>query len=197
MKRRPIDGSDAGDPPEIEEKRAKLDRGEQEEGEVIISPSKEDAAPELGDDLVFEILKRADARSLAASACVSRRWRSLAEDERLWEAVCTRHWASIGCGNQQLRSVVLALGGFRRHHSLYLLPLLRPTAGAGRPRPALPLPLLAASRSPSCLPARCGKDELLLSLSLLSIGYFEKMNLNYPRPRPGGGGSGDAAGSGG
>lgn len=192
MKRRPIDGSEAGDLTEIAEKRAKLDGGEQgeeeEEEEVIPSAAEESAVPQLGEDLVFEILKRADARSLATSACVSRRWRSLAEDERLWEAVCTRHCANIGCGNQQLRSVVLALGGFRRLHSLYLLPLLRPTAASGRSRPALPLPVLPA-------PASWGKDEVLLSLSLLSIGCFERMNLNYPRP--GRGGSGGPAGGGG
>ncbi|XP_020582712.1 F-box protein GID2 [Phalaenopsis equestris] len=195
MKRRPIDGSEAGDPPEVEEKRPKLDGGGQEEAEVILSAPEEDPTPELGEDLVFEILKRADARSLAASACVSRRWRSLAEDERLWEAVCTRHWANIGCGNQQLRSVVLALGGFRRLHSLYLLPLLRPTVSGSRFRPAIPIPVLAAPRNPTGLPASWGKDEVHLSLSLLSIGYFERMNLNYPRPR--GGGSGGAAGGGG
>ncbi|KAK8916438.1 F-box protein GID2 [Platanthera zijinensis] len=192
MKRPSIAGSEGEDPPEIEEKRAKTGGFVQQEYKAAAAVAAAVVAPELGEDLVFEILKRADARTLAASACVSRRWRSLAEDERLWEAVCTRHWANIGCGNRQLRSVVLALGGFRRLHSLYLLPLLRPASAAGRPRPALPLAVLSAPRRPSGVPARWGKDEVQLSLSLLSIGYFERMNLSYPRP--GGGDSGGAAG---
>ncbi|XP_038984131.1 F-box protein GID2-like [Phoenix dactylifera] len=139
------------------------------------------AAVELGEDLVFEVLKRADARTLAAAACVSRRWRMMAEDERLWEAVCVRHWASIGCGNQQLRSVVLALGGFRRLHSVYLLPLLKPSLRRPAAIPPLHLPATATAAAGGGLPARWGKDEVQLSLSLLSIGYFEKMNPNYKR----------------
>ncbi|MFS8034232.1 hypothetical protein Hanom_Chr17g01578761 [Helianthus anomalus] len=41
-------------------------------------------------------------------------WHRTAHDERLWELICTKHWANIGCGNTPLRSVVLALGGFLR-----------------------------------------------------------------------------------
>jgi hypothetical protein len=36
------------------------------------------------------------------------------------------HWANIGCPKQQLRSVVLALGGFRRIHSQFLCHLSKP-----------------------------------------------------------------------
>ncbi|KAG0491364.1 hypothetical protein HPP92_004762 [Vanilla planifolia] len=190
MKRGAIAASDGGDQPDIDAKRTKFG-GKEEDCEKLPS-SLAESTPDLGEDLVFEILKRADERTLALAACVSRGWRRMAEDERLWEVVCTRHWANIGCGNQQLRSVVLALGGFRRLHSLYLLPLLRPPAAHGRPRPVLPFPVLAAPRRPSGMPARWGKDEVQLSLSLLSIGYFERMNLSYPRP--GGGGSGGATG---
>ncbi|KAJ0989824.1 hypothetical protein J5N97_008180 [Dioscorea zingiberensis] len=110
--------------------------------------------PELGDDLVFEVLKRADATTLAAAACVSRRWRAVTEDERIWEAVCTRQWANFGCGNQQLRSVVLALGGFRQLHSLYLLPLQKT-----QQHPAMPSSSAAAARRAWMAPARFGKDE--------------------------------------
>lgn len=175
MKRSWIDGSDGGVPPIAAEEANKKQKSEEgaEAEEVVVE------AAELGEDLVFEVLKRADARTLAAAACASRRWRMLAEDERLWEAVCVRHWASIGCGDQQLRSVVLALGGFRRLHSLYLLPLLKPSLRRPAALPPLPLPTTAAVGVG--LPARWGKDEVQLSLSLLSIGYFEKMNSNYKR----------------
>ncbi|KAG1327167.1 F-box protein GID2 [Cocos nucifera] len=188
MKRRSIDGYDGGDFRGVVEEANKKRKGEKE---AAVAEEKEQmVVAELGEDLVFEVLKRADARTLAAAACVCRRWRRLAEDERLWEAVCVRHWANIGCGNQQLRSVVLALGGFRRLHSLYLLPLLHPSLRRPAALPTLPLPATAATpltpSRRSLLPARWGKDEVQLSLSLLSIGYFEKMNPNYKR---GGGGS--------
>ncbi|XP_008806070.2 F-box protein GID2-like [Phoenix dactylifera] len=186
MKRRSIDGSEGGDSRVVVEEANKKQKGEKDA--EAASAAEEVVVAELGEDLVFEVLKRADARTLAAAACVCRRWRRLAEDERLWEAVCVRHWANIGCGNQQLRSVVLALGGFRRLHSLYLLPLLHPSLRRPAPLPTLPLPATSATMPPRRphLPARWGKDEVQLSLSLLSIGYFERMNPNYKR---GGGGS--------
>eukprot|EP00262_Sarcandra_glabra_P001909 TRINITY_DN1208_c2_g2_i1.p1 TRINITY_DN1208_c2_g2~~TRINITY_DN1208_c2_g2_i1.p1 ORF type:complete len:178 (-),score=20.22 TRINITY_DN1208_c2_g2_i1:53-586(-) len=130
----------------------------------------------IDEDLVFEILKHVDARSLATAACVSKQWQKTAQDERLWEMICTRHGANIGCGSQQLRSVVLAFGGFRQLYSLFLWPLLK--------RPRTPPNAFASSSSSSSLssfvrspktPKHWGKDEVHLSLSLLSIRYFEKM----------------------
>lgn len=149
---------------------------EEEEVAAVSLPE----AADLGEDLVLEILKRADARTLARAACVSRRWRRMVEDERIWEAVCTRHWASVGCGAHQLRAVVLALGGFRRLHSVYLLPLLQPSHVPRHGFPGLP-PAVAGKA-----PARWGKDEVQLSMALLSIGYFEKMNSNFGAFKKGG-----------
>ncbi|XP_020213037.1 F-box protein GID2 isoform X2 [Cajanus cajan] len=106
----------------------------------------------LDSNLVFEVLKHVDARTLGMAACVNKEWQKTAQDERLWELICTKLWANTGCGEQQLRSVVLALGGFRRLLALYLFPLSKPL--------------------------RLGKDELHLSLSLLSIRYFENINFN-------------------
>ncbi|KAJ4913047.1 F-box protein GID2 [Raphanus sativus] len=108
----------------------------------------------LDENLIYEVLKHVDARTLAASSCVSKIWHRTAQDERLWELICTRHWANIGCSQNQLRFVVLALGGFKQLHSLYLWPLSSPNQHG-----------------------RLGKDELKLSLSLLSIRYYEKMNF--------------------
>lgn len=106
----------------------------------------------LDDNLLFEVFKHVDARTLATAAGVSKQWFKTAHDERLWELLCTKHWTNLGCANQQLRSVVLALGGFRRLHSLYPFP-----------------PMIG------CSP--WGKDEVHLSLSLLSIRYYEKMKF--------------------
>ncbi|TQD93477.1 hypothetical protein C1H46_020898 [Malus baccata] len=76
----------------------------------------------LDDYLIFEVFKHVDERTLGMASCVSKRWYTTVEDERFYELICTRHWANIGCGNQQLRSVVLALGGFRQLHSLSIWP---------------------------------------------------------------------------
>ncbi|KAJ4963168.1 hypothetical protein NE237_023107 [Protea cynaroides] len=144
----------------------------------------------LDENLLFEVLKFVDARSLASAACVNKQWHKTAQDEKLWEMMCTRHWANIGCGPQQLRSVVLALGGFRGLHSQCLWPLLKPpsvpssstssssaspaSSSSSSLHPALPSPVL-----PLKPPLHWGKDEVQLSLSLLSIRYFEKMNVNH------------------
>ncbi|KAG5033987.1 hypothetical protein JHK87_008897 [Glycine soja] len=130
------------------------------------------------DNLLFEVLKHVDARTLAMSGCVNKQWHKTAQDERLWELICTKQWANTGCGEQQLRSVVLALGGFRRLHALYLFPLSKPqqtTSSSSSSTSAWGPTIPQVIRSK---PLRLGKDEVHLSLSLLSIRYYEKMNFN-------------------
>lgn len=133
----------------------------------------------LDENLLYEVFKHADAKTLAVASCVSKQWHRTAQDERLWELICTRHWSnSINYGSRQLRSVVLALGGFRRLHALFLSKTA-PTTSAS---PILP-------PSSSSIPARVvrggskrwGKDEVNLSLSLFSIRYYEKMNMANKR----------------
>ncbi|KAF7138382.1 hypothetical protein RHSIM_Rhsim07G0223800 [Rhododendron simsii] len=131
------------------------------------------------ENLLHEVLKRADARSLATASCVNRQWHRTAKDERLWELICTRHWANAGCGGQQLRSVVLALGGFRRLHSLYLWQLSKPSTSNSNSNSAWPcLPAAAVPAKAGGGGSPWGKDEVHLSLSLLSIRYYEKMNFS-------------------
>lgn len=134
------------------------------------------------ENLLHEVLKHADARSLATASCVNKQWHRTAEDERLWELICTRHWATASCGGDgtQLRSVVLALGGFRRLHSLYLRQLSKPSISSSALNsawPCLPAPAAEKSAGPGGK-MRWGKDEVHLSLSLLSIRYYEKMNFS-------------------
>ena len=126
----------------------------------------------IGEDLLFEVLKHADAATLGRAACVCRLWRSAAEDERLWEGVCTRHWANLGCGPEQLRAVVLALGGFRRLHALYLRPLLKQRSSSSSSSSSSPSSSSTSSSSSSFLFSRWGKDEVHLSLCLYSIRHF-------------------------
>lgn len=173
---------------EGEDSRMKKIRIESGRDEVEEGGGRVGAMQNLDENLLFEVLKHVDARTLASAACVSKLWHRTAQDERLWELICTRHWANIGCGNQQLRSVVLALGGFRRLHSQYLVPLSKPQSGSGSasasasasaavpsawPTAPSPFPAMIGSKPP----AKWGKDEVHLSLSLLSIRYYEKMNF--------------------
>ncbi|KAI6688035.1 hypothetical protein NL676_024863 [Syzygium grande] len=174
--KRPLAGEDAK-----MKKKVKHDQEFEEEGGGAVPPT---GFAHLDENLLFEVLKHADARTLAMAACVSKLWHRTAQDERLWELICTRHWPNIGCGNQQLRSVVLALGGFRRLHSLYL-PLSKqqqqqqPGSASSSSAPpsasawATPLPPMMGVKPQT----RWGKDEVHLFLSLLSIRCYEKMNF--------------------
>ncbi|KAF9621980.1 hypothetical protein IFM89_029200 [Coptis chinensis] len=128
----------------------------------------------LGEDLLFEVLKHADPKTLASAACVSKQWSKTAQDERLWEMIYTRHWASktFNSNPKKLRSMVLNMGGFRRIYSQSLWPLLKPFYSS---------PSSSLSPAPK-MPTHWGKDEVHLSLSLLSIRYFQNMNPIIKRP---------------
>uniref|UniRef100_A0A2N9IYF3 F-box domain-containing protein n=1 Tax=Fagus sylvatica TaxID=28930 RepID=A0A2N9IYF3_FAGSY len=163
-------------------KRGAIENGEEEDKKMkrIRVDEEEEAIGfvNLDENLLYEVLKHVDARSLASAACVSKLWHKTAQDERLWELICTKHLANMGCPNQQLRSVVLALGGFRRLHSLYLWPLSKPQPSGSSSSTAsssawAPFPSMISKP-----PAKWGKDEVNLSLSLLSIRYYEKMNFS-------------------
>lgn len=142
----------------------------------------------LDENLLYEVLKHVDSRTLGMAACVCKMWHRTAQDERLWELICTRQWANIGCGNRQLRSVVLALGGFRRLHSLYLYPLSKSSSSSSSSKPLAPGMIVGKAKShavapPPPPPPRLSKDEIHLSLSLFSIRYYEKMNVGGPSDR--------------
>lgn len=142
------------------------------------------------ENLLYEILKHADAKTLALSACVNKHWKRTANDERLWELICTKQCSNIGCDYNQLRVVVVALGGFRCLYVRYLLPLSKPkvlmktssscctvavaTSSSVWPCLLLPRPKTVAVKGGSCW----GKDEIQLSLSLLSVRYFEKLKYS-------------------
>jgi len=164
-------------PATSEDRKMKRVKEEEEIDEGVCEKNRGLAS--FDENMLFEVLKHVDAKTLAMSSCVNKQWHKTAQDERLWELICTKQWANTGCGEQQLRSVVLALGGFRRLHSLYLLPLSKPQTSSSSSSCSSssswgPIPQVIRSKP---LP-RLGKDEVHLSLSLLSIRYYEKMNFN-------------------
>ncbi|XP_051123778.1 F-box protein GID2 [Andrographis paniculata] len=137
---------------------------------------KETEAVLLDENLLFEILQRIDDGStLAKAACVSRLWKRTAQDERLWELICTKHHHRSPI---QLRAVVSALGGFRSLYSSHLWPLLKPVSSSPAPIAVSAWPYHPPPLAPARSKPRWGKDEVNLSLSLLSIKYFEKMSFN-------------------
>ncbi|KAL4566197.1 hypothetical protein LXL04_030308 [Taraxacum kok-saghyz] len=164
----------------------------EDQAPVTDSVPEETSASVLSDEnLLYEVLKHVDARTLGAAGCVSKQWHRTSQDERLWELICTKHWTNMGCGNNQLRSVVLALGGFRRLHAHYLWPLSKPptstitssssstiaaVTSSSSVWPCLPSPRTIALSKPTSPKTHWGKDEVQLSISLLSIRYYEKMN---------------------
>ncbi|KAM4129397.1 hypothetical protein ACJW30_01G019800 [Castanea mollissima] len=192
MKKRGLAENHEQEEEQQEDKKMKRIRVEEEEEEEN-EEENESGFVNLDENLLYEVLKHVDARTLGSAACVSKLWHKTVQDERLWELICTKHWANIGCPNQQLRSVVLALGGFRNLHSFCLWPILNSQSSSSSSSAAAasassslsssstdsssswpPFPPMVSSKPPP----RLGKDEMQLSLSLLSIRYYEKMNFN-------------------
>ncbi|CAN6244865.1 unnamed protein product [Urochloa humidicola] len=126
--------------------------------------------PDLSEDLVFEVLMRAEARTLATAGCVSRAWQQLARDERLWEAACMRECANLGFSEQMLRMVVLSFGGFRRLYEHHIRPVQRRAAG------------VPPGQRRGQVPVRLGRDQVQVTLSLLSTSFYLKMP-NAPPPK--------------
>lgn len=147
---------------------------------LVMFPGKSLAASvtctEGNDDLLHEILKHVDAKTLALASCVNRRWRKAAGNQSLWESICTRFWPATFSRPKQLQSVVAALGGFRRLYALCLHPLLLRSDFSPQ---NFAFPSLSTCRKGAGGP-KWGSDEVHLSLSLFSIDCFERLGRrNY------------------
>ncbi|KAI3703964.1 hypothetical protein L1987_74164 [Smallanthus sonchifolius] len=102
-------------------------------------------------DLLIEVLQRLDARSLGAAACVCRQWCSIVRNDSLWEHLCFRQLSpppSVGT-----RSVVLALGGYRRLYMVCVRPVVSRLKAGGV----------------------WNQREMELSLSLFCVEYYERL----------------------
>ncbi|XP_072994568.1 F-box protein SNE [Typha latifolia] len=111
-------------------------------------------------DLLVEILSRLDGRSLGVAACVCRLWTTVCRRDTVWEALCDRHVAG-GAGGPGTRSVVAALGGYRRLYRLCVGPALDRLGRSGWTG-------TEADRAHVSL-------SLSLSLSLFSIDCYERL----------------------
>ena len=117
---------------------------------------------QYNEDIVVEVLKHLDSKSLAMAACVNRHWKRAAETESLWERICRTQWPSAS-ESQKMRSVVIALGGYRRFFIVCLRPLLY--------RCQLP------SKSRGCRNHDIA-GLIPLSLSLFSMDCYERLGRN-------------------
>ncbi|CAN6479019.1 unnamed protein product [Victoria cruziana] len=118
-------------------------------------------------DVLVEVLKRLDARSLGVAACVCRQWRDICTQESVWEHLCNRHVSAAAdvsaAEMSQIRSVIVAMGGYRRLYLMCIRPLLE----------RLPPP----EGGPGAGTAACTwtRDQVQLSLSLFSIDCYERL----------------------
>ena len=103
-------------------------------------------------DILIEILKRLDGRSLGVAACVCRLWCTIARNDSLWEDLCFRH---VSPPPSRVRSIVVALGGYKR---LYMACVRPVRSRLGRFRRA-----------------SWTRDEVQLSLSLFSVDCYERL----------------------
>lgn len=128
-------------------------------------------------DMLNEIFKHLDAASLAMASCVSKKWKQATDDEGLWEAICTRHWPSTASSQSgQLKSVVVALGGFRRLYVNCLHPLLSRNNSSFKHLKSCSISKGGSSSSKQ----KWSKDEVYLSLSLFSIDCYERIPPRAP-----------------
>ncbi|KAG8387184.1 hypothetical protein BUALT_Bualt03G0226900 [Buddleja alternifolia] len=121
-------------------------------------------------DVLIEILKRLDDRSLGVAACVCRLWCGLTRNDSLWEHLCFRH---LSPPQEGVRTVVLALGGYRRLYMVCVKPVLSRLRVGG-----------AAAELERRVWTR---HEVELSLSLFCVDYYERVLI-------GGGGGGRLGG---
>lgn len=122
-------------------------------------------------DILIEILKRLDGASLGVAACVCRLWHAVARNDSLWEHLCFRHVSSPPPSS--VRTVVVALGGYRRLYMVCVRPVLSRLGGDS-----------AVTRRVWT------RDEVQLSLSLFCVDYYERLGKLGGASGATGGGSG-------
>ncbi|XP_073307111.1 F-box protein SNE-like [Primulina huaijiensis] len=110
-------------------------------------------------DVLIEILKRLDDQSLGVAACMCCLWCGLTRNDSLWMHLCFRHLSPPPDG---VRTVVAALGGYRRLYMVCVKPVLRVRGGEE-------------------WDAEWSRHEVELSLSLFCVDYYERLLLGGGR----------------
>lgn len=74
----------------------------------------ESPAP-LSSDLFYDILRRLDGVTLASAACTCAALRSISQEERLWENVCSSMWPSTN--REDIKSLISSIGGYKKFYA--------------------------------------------------------------------------------
>ncbi|KAI3716148.1 hypothetical protein L6452_23274 [Arctium lappa] len=130
-------------------------------------------------DLLIEVLKRVDGRSLSTAACVCRQWCSIVRNDSLWEHLCFRHVSPPPVG---VRPVVSALGGYRRLYMVCVRPVLS----------RLKRRRIGGGGESEVVTRVWNQHEVELSLSLFCVEYYERLLVGGGR---GGATAGDSTAS--
>ncbi|GLJ15608.1 hypothetical protein SUGI_0256550 [Cryptomeria japonica] len=105
-------------------------------------------------DILEEILKHLDAKSVGIVSCVSKGCQQAAESEYVWKIICTHICPSSVFETERLQSRVATMGGFKRLYTNFLHPLR------------------SYSHHKHC--SSLNEDVIRLSLSLFSVDYYER-----------------------
>ncbi|KAL3510085.1 hypothetical protein ACH5RR_029486 [Cinchona calisaya] len=140
-------------------------------------------------DVLIEILKRVGGRSLGVAACVCRLWCGITRNDSLWEHLCFRHASPPP---DAVKTVVLALGGYKRLYMVCVRPVLK-RLGRLRRMKAKGGSGGGESADSDLVRRVWTQNEVELSLSLFCVDYYERVLLSSG----GGGSSGLSDGEGG
>ncbi|GLJ15611.1 hypothetical protein SUGI_0256620 [Cryptomeria japonica] len=105
-------------------------------------------------DILEEILKHLDAKSVGIISCVSKGCQQAEESEYVWKTICTHICPSSVFETERLQSLVATMGGFKRLYMNFLHPLR------------------SYSHHKHC--SSLNEDVIRLSLSLFSVDYYER-----------------------
>ena len=84
------------------------------EGEVCSTVSHEIFGKIMNVDILEEILKHMDAKSLGIISCVSKGCQKATESEYVWKILCTHILPSSVLETERLQSLISIMGGFKR-----------------------------------------------------------------------------------
>ncbi|EEF32172.1 F-box protein SNE [Ricinus communis] len=115
-------------------------------------------------DILVEILKRLDGRSLGVAACVCNLWCTIARNDSLWENLCFRH--VISPPPSGVRPVIVALGGYKRLYMVCVRPVLSQLGRRFR---------LSSGGESDRARRMWTRDEVELLLSLFCVDYYERL----------------------
>ncbi|KAE9463997.1 hypothetical protein C3L33_04094, partial [Rhododendron williamsianum] len=82
---------------------------------MAVSVAQVESPAPLSGDLFYDILRRLDGATLASAACTCAALRSISQEERLWENVCSSMWPSTN--REDIKSLIESIGGYKKFYA--------------------------------------------------------------------------------